>query len=511
MLVLFAALVFTSDAGAQGSRIFLTSPMGGENWIVDSTYKIRWFMQNVTGTLHIEYSVDSAATWKLIDTMTAHTGSDSLAWRVPNDTTLRGFVRIRATDTTVRASNRTPIAITTVPLPILRLLYPNGGELLRTDSAYYVRWTSNYTHGPLEIEYSLDSGVTWRAITSVVPNAGIDSTLWSTPPDTSNRVLVRASSAADNISDVSNRSFSLRSVINPKITLSYPNGGEVFEVDSTVRVRWIGQDLAGQVVAQYSPDAGATWKAIGQPRTARIGADSLTWRIPNDTTRAALVRITHNGSSAGDTSNAVFSIIPDPNPPVPPTPTVAMLSQFAGAVFRADSVVTIRWTSANITGPVTVEYSPDSGSSWLPIQQTSQRSGIDSVRWTVPNDSTHTAVIRVRNSDATVENRTAGTFTVLPRLPVVGIDGETKVAIITSVSPNPANGSVAIRWMQQATDDVTVRIVDASGRVVYRRDEMTTAGERMMALDVHALASGSYRFEIESGAARSSVAIVVVH
>ncbi|MBC8145919.1 MAG: hypothetical protein H7X80_10065, partial [bacterium] len=464
--------------------------------------------------LRVEYSVDSGATWKFIDTISAHAGADSLSWRVPNDTTHDGFVRVRTVDSSIRASNRTPIAITAVALPILRLNYPNGGELLRTDSTYVVRFTSNYTHGPIDVDYSIDSGATWRPIGVVAtPKSGVDTLLWTTGSDTTRRALVRVRSLGDGISDVSNNVFSIRSTLNPKLMLTYPNGGQELQADSTVRIHWVAQDLTGQIRLQYSADNGASWNNVGQARTARNGKDSVQWRVPNDTTASALVRVMNVGGLVGDTSDAVFSITPNPNAPPPPTPTIAVLTQLTGAVLRGDSVVVVRWSAANVTDYVMLEYSPDSGSSWLPFHQEPQRSGVDSVNWTVPSDSTHVAVIRARNSDGTVQSR-SGIFTVLPRIIILGVEGDRTgdgALRMLGAVPNPADGSTVVRWMQPERGDVMLRVYDARGTTV-RESALSEqpAGACEVRVNLDELHAGSYRCEIEYRGHRSSVGVVVV-
>ena len=72
------------SASAQGQGFLAVQyPSGGQNLVIDSTVQIRWISQNNTGTLNISYSIDSGATWTLIDTATAHNGQDSMAWVVP--------------------------------------------------------------------------------------------------------------------------------------------------------------------------------------------------------------------------------------------------------------------------------------------------------------------------------------------------------------------------------------------------------------------------------------------
>jgi hypothetical protein len=506
VIILLVSTFAALDAAAQQARIFLTFPAGGENLVVDSTYYIRWFAQNVTGTLRVEYSADSGATWKLIDTVSARAGGDSLAWRIPDDTTHRAFARVRTVDSTVRGRSQRTFSIVRVPVPVLRVLAPNGGELFAVDSVATVRWSAEYVTGQLAIEYSVDSGSTWKSITTVDAHDGTDSIAWRIPNDTTSKGFVRVRASDGSASDASNRTFLIRGSINPTITIVAPNGGEVFRVDSNARIRWMGADLSGQIAMEYSVDSGATWKQIGLPRAARNGADSSTWRIPNDTTRRALVRIRQTSGPASDVSDRVFTI---EGSPAPPQPSIALLYP-NGGVFHADSVIVIRWNSANIVGGVVVEYSRDSLRTWQRIVAVPSSTSRDSVQWTIPNDSTDEAFVRVRSGDSAVQARSLAPLTILPR-PVSGIDDAlTFASAALAVAPNPVLDVVAIHWSQPRAGEARVRVTDLRGALVLD----APLGERMggaqsATIDLGNLASGAYRCAIVAGGCVASSMLVV--
>jgi len=89
------------------------------------------------------------------------------------------------------------------------------------------------------------------------------------------------------------------------IVLIQPNGGEVWQVGRTAKIRWESRNV-GQLTAEYSTDNGNSWNTIGQV-TGGLGV--LDWTIPNDVSTECLVRI--GDGIVGDESNAIFDITDD--------------------------------------------------------------------------------------------------------------------------------------------------------------------------------------------------------
>lgn len=71
--------------------IILTSPDGGEEWIVGSTQNITWTSENVEN-VKIEYSTTNGSSWSLITSSTTSDGS--YEWTIPNTPSISCFLRI---------------------------------------------------------------------------------------------------------------------------------------------------------------------------------------------------------------------------------------------------------------------------------------------------------------------------------------------------------------------------------------------------------------------------------
>lgn len=444
ILLPLIVLVGCLPAFAQGqSSIRVFYPNGGETLVVDSTVQIRWLASGVSGQLTIEYSADSGSTWTFIDTVTARTGFDSLAWQIPLDTTRKGLVRISSG--TVNDVSNNVFTISTVPPRTLTVLYPNGGQLFKVDSTITIRWTGLNVTGTLSVEYSADGGTTWESIGTKAAVTGADSLVWVIPNDTTTRALVRVRTSDSSVQDASNAVFSIKLQINPSVKVSYPNGGEVFAADSTVRIRWEAEDMTGLLTVQYSADSGKTWKPVGN-KAVRIGPDTLAWKVPNDPTTHALVRVGTFNASVSDTSDMIFTITARPDSL---NPTVTVLYPNGAEVFAPDSTVQVQWRSRNLSGQISAQLSIDGGTSWQPIGNKAARDGLDTLAWKVPNVSTQTALIRISNGQgaAVVRDTSDATFT------ITGAP-DTLNPTVTVLYPNGnetfmADSSVTVRWQSQ--------------------------------------------------------------
>ncbi|MFC2161966.1 SBBP repeat-containing protein, partial [Acidobacteriota bacterium] len=74
------------------SSITLTSPNGGESWLVGSVQNIPWTTTGTVGPIKIEYSMDNGTTWIEIVSSTSNDGVHP--WTIPNTPSAQCLVRI---------------------------------------------------------------------------------------------------------------------------------------------------------------------------------------------------------------------------------------------------------------------------------------------------------------------------------------------------------------------------------------------------------------------------------
>ncbi|HEY6196178.1 MAG TPA: Ig-like domain repeat protein [Candidatus Eisenbacteria bacterium] len=135
------------------------------------------------------------------------------------------------------------------------------------------------------------------------------------------------------------------------------------------------------------------------------------------------------------------------------TPSVAVTSPNGGESWLQGSVHAITWTATDpegiAAGGITLEYSVDNGSSWLPVASGLANSG--TFNWTIPNNPSATARVRVTALDvhgnpATDASDAASTLQAtttasLASTPNPSVTGQS-VTLTATVAPAAASGSV---------------------------------------------------------------------
>lgn len=137
----------------------------------------------------------------------------------------------------------------------LNVISPNGGENWQTGSHHNITWTSSETSGTAHIEYSSDNGLSWTDVITSMPDTGAYS--WTIPGTPSDSCLIRISDTDGNPSDISDALFTISLV--PYITVTSPNGGEVWFGDSTHIIAWISFGTSGNVRIEFLNNDLADW------------------------------------------------------------------------------------------------------------------------------------------------------------------------------------------------------------------------------------------------------------
>jgi hypothetical protein len=202
-------------------------------------------------------------------------------------------------------------------LPYITVTTPNGGENVQVGSSQNITWNSGGTSGNVHIEFSDNNGSSWYDVIASTPDDG--SHTYTIPAMPSDSCLIRVSDVVGgNPSDVSDAVFTISTSIG-SITVTSPNGGEAWIVDSTYNITWTSSSTSGSVYIEYSATNGSGWSYV----TASTTDDgSHPWTIPNTPSDTCLVRITDSDGSPSDTSDAVFTITLAPGVPTEKIPTV---------------------------------------------------------------------------------------------------------------------------------------------------------------------------------------------
>jgi hypothetical protein len=224
-----------------------------------------------------------------------------------------------------------------------------------------------------------------------IPNDGTYA--WTVPNTPTSQALVRVSNSANtSVNDVSNATFS---IIPGSITITAPNGGEIFYSCRTTSIQWTAVGVSNFWNIDYSLNNGSTWTSIATSLSVLPsgGTYTYTWTIPFVASTQALVRVRDfNDLAKTDVSNAIFTI----------SYPIAITANNGGSTWQGNTIQNITWTAAGlVSGTLYLEYSINNGTTWNFISSGEANDGTYS--WTVPNTPSTQALIRMRDNTNTCQ------------------------------------------------------------------------------------------------------------
>ncbi|HYA27384.1 MAG TPA: hypothetical protein VEI95_01095, partial [Acidobacteriota bacterium] len=101
--------------------------------------------------------------------------------------------------------------------------------------------------------------------------------------------LVEARDQATNVDATpASQTFTVNASTASSITVTAPNGGEIWSVNSRPTIKWTSSGISGNVSIQISRDGGSSWSNISSS-TANDGAQA--WKVSKPATSSARIRI----------------------------------------------------------------------------------------------------------------------------------------------------------------------------------------------------------------------------
>jgi len=143
-------------------------PNGGEIIPSGLPYTIHWEAPPDAVSFKLKYSMDNGRTWKPIASGIPDTFYD---WTVPTPVKNKTKCLVKVigyddSDKKVGADR----SDSTFTIEVLKLTYPNGGELLTSGDQQTITWTTNGTKNPVEevvLKYTKNGGRTWKKIAAI--------------------------------------------------------------------------------------------------------------------------------------------------------------------------------------------------------------------------------------------------------------------------------------------------------------------------------------------------------
>jgi photosystem II stability/assembly factor-like uncharacterized protein len=285
----------------------------------------------------------------------------------------------------------------------INLTSPNGGESWIANTNHNITWTSQNVPN-VNIEYSVDSGLTWLSVASNIVNTG--SYNWQVPLPASTQCIVRVISASNfAISDESNAVFEIQ-YVPIYIDLISPNTAVTYLVGTLAQISWNSMFVA-DVQIEYSTDAGTNWNTIIASTPSVDGYNTFNWTVPNTPSNLCLVRVTDlANSSVNDASQSAFYIV---------TPYLEITAPNGGELLSGGTYSYIEWSGYINSGFVKLEYTNNNGASWNLISgNVNHYNGSPNYYyWFVANVNSSNCRIRVtENATPTINDESNNTFTI---------------------------------------------------------------------------------------------------
>jgi len=467
-----------SDATFTISSTVLTlvSPNGGESWTAGSSQQITWTSAGSLTFVKLEYSINDGASWATIVASTENDGA--YEWQVPAVNSNIALVRISDASDAIPADVSDAVFEIIIP-KTLTVLAPNGGENWAGGSTQTITWSSTGAIANVHLEYSIDDGDNWTTIAASTNNDGSES--WNLPEVQTNFALVRVSDSED--PTVFDTSDGLFTIIGHSITVTAPNGGEIWWTGRRETITWDFTGAIPEARIEYSLDNGANWLLL---RNDTVNDGRFHWIPPAETkSTAALMRVsaTHDRNIV-DASDGAFII---------DTKTITLTSPNGGETWLTGSAQTIAWTNYGPIDSVALEFSLNNGASWEKIVETKNQG---SYEWTLPATPSASALVRISGTkDSTAVDISDAEFRITTEtLTIISPNGgeiweagstheiqwsggETTAAVKLEFSPN--NGETwnvisenvantgGFSWQAPAasSDSMLVRVSDASDGV----------------------------------------------
>jgi len=245
------------------------------------------------------------------------------------------------------------------------------------------------------------------------------------------------------------------------ITVTSPNGGEIWELGSTQTIRWTYTGTPGVNVKIDLYRSGAFNRLIiGRTPIGNAGSGSYTWTVPAGQKKDSRYKVKVSStrtSSINDMSDKQFTITN-----AQPVPSITVTSPNGGETWPAGSVQTIGWTYTGDPG-ASVKIDLLKGgvvNQTITSSASIGNNGSGSYGWTVPASQEAGSDYRIR-----VTSTSNGAYTDTSNNDIA------IVAVITVTSPNggetwPVGSVQTIRWTYTGNPGTAVKINLLKGGVV---------------------------------------------
>ncbi len=275
---------------------------------------------------------------------------------------------------------------------IVNIVYPNGGERITKSAKINLIWTSSEIDY-LKLYYSLDAGKNWiLADTNLVANLGSYS--WKLPNTVSGNVLTKLVYSSDtSVLDYSNNTFS---IVDKELSLQLDKNN--WKKNSVNQIKWsvFGVD---SLSLSYKEKDSTKWTVL--PRNTSTSAELYNWYTPNVVSKFIVIKAVDYLDSllvAQDTVQLLESTSTliqsaykfkggnfDGHSSKSNVNKIIITKPVANEILVSGKPYTLNWDYINLNDTVLLQYSLDSGRTWINIEKVSAMLG--TYVWAIPLSS----------------------------------------------------------------------------------------------------------------------------
>ena len=390
-MIVLSLFLLLGQIWAQGLTV--TSPNGGEEWVVGNKHPIHWDWSGSITSVRLEYSTDGGTNWMLIASTTQNDGD--YLWTISN--TISGNCFVKVSDVSSPEINDISDGSFSIMRQSIDIKKPDGGEVLRIGEDYPIHWDWTGGFTSVKIEYSTNSGSSWNTIIASTQNDGDH--CWQIPNAASTMCRIKITNTNDpDCFNISDNDFT---IANNTISVIKPDGGESYTTGQIYPIYWDWTGSFTSVKIEYSTDGGSTWNLVV---TSTTNDGSHKWTIPNTPSTNCRIKITNTSDpNCFDISDNDFSIL---------STGLQLVCPDGGENYVVGDVCPIHWNWLGTISSVKLEYSTDGGTTWNTIINSTTNDG-DYV-WTIPYISSNQCRVKVTNLvDPNCSDMSSADFTIV--------------------------------------------------------------------------------------------------
>jgi len=389
-------------------------------------------------------------------------------------------------------------------LSSIKLLYPNGGEMLSVQNNTTITWKNNNIE-KIKLDISIDSGTTWTTLNADITGT-INNFVWKTPNTPSSKCLIRVSDAADaSVFDITDSIFSLQ----PK-SLVFTTDSSSFVKETAKSIEWKPQGV-DSVRIKYKGKLNDNFQLIQDSIPAKF--EFFNWILPATLGDSIWIKIEDIKDTAVNDLKTYFkktnTLIKD-----------ISLTKYRGGKFdghaqrsninkliirkpEANEVLVggskyaITWSTVNLEDSVLIEFTIDSGRTWNTVTRTVASSG--RYEWTIPNSIQGNSVnifefgtIRSTSTNKSIQNYNS-------TAPIIINSSKCQIRAVDISAGNVVVGSTSNNFAIVAS---TQSLKDT---ISFSPPKTMTLGDPSQTLLADATSKRLVKFFIDSGATKATI------